>query len=161
MFWTWTRGCSRRFRSPSARWILRVDAGTVAHRRRGIRFGSKRALPVGIRELIAGADEILVVSPNLPSRLEWLASATGRSEKRLDERLGVVLDHLSDIGAAATGEVGADDPLVALEDAIREFKPDHLLIAVRSGEQSDWQERHLLDAIYGRFALPLTVLSPV
>ena len=118
------------------------------------------ALPAGIRELIAGADEILVVSPNLPSRLEWLASATDRSQERADERLSVVLDHLGDMGAVATGEVGADDPLVALEDAIREFKPDHLLIAVRSGEQSDWQERHLLDAIYGRFGLPLSVFSP-
>jgi hypothetical protein len=118
------------------------------------------ALPGGIRELITAADEILVVSPNLPSRLEWLASATDRSEERADERLGVVLDHLGEMGAAATGEVGADDPLVALEDAISEFKPDHLLIAVRRGEQSDWQERHLLDAVYGRFGLPLTVFSP-
>jgi hypothetical protein len=121
---------------------------------------SPSALPFGIHELIASADEILVVSPNLPSRLEWLASATDRSQERADERLGVVLDHLGDMGAAATGRVGADDPLVALEDAIREFKPDHLLIAVRAGEQGDWQERGLLDAIYGRFGLPLSVFSP-
>jgi hypothetical protein len=71
-----------------------------------------------------------------------------------------VLDQLGSLGAAATGRLGADDPLVALEDAIREFNPDHLLIAVRSGEQSDWQERGLLDAIHGRFRLPLTVFSP-
>ena len=117
-------------------------------------------LPFGIRELIAAADEILVVSPSLPTRFEWLASATDRSQEQADERLGVVLDQLGSMGAAASGRVGADDPLVALEDAIREFKPDHLLIAVRSGERSDWQERHLLDAIYGRFGLPLSVFSP-
>jgi|SRR5829696_1676028 len=118
------------------------------------------ALPFGIRELIATADEILVVSPNLPRRFEWLASATDRSQEQADERLGVVLDHLGSMGAAASGHVGPDDPLIALEDAIREFKPDHLLIVVRSGERADWQERGLLDAIFGRFGLPLSVFSP-
>jgi hypothetical protein len=118
------------------------------------------SLPFGISELIAAADEILVISPNLPTRIEWLASATDRSREQADERLGVVLDHLESMGASATGRLGADDPLVALEDAIGEFKPDHLLIAVRSGEQSDWQEHGLLDAIHGRFSLPLTVFSP-
>ena len=118
------------------------------------------SLPFGIRELIAAADEILVVSPNLPSRFEWLASATDRSREQADERLGIVLDQLGDMGAAATGQVGADDPLIALEDAISEFKPDHLLIAFRRGEKGDWQERGLLDAISGRFGLPLSVFSP-
>src|SRR4051795_9797137 len=78
------------------------------------------ALPFGVGELIAAADEILVISPNLPTRFEWLASATDRSHEQSDDRLGVVLDPLGSMGAAATGQVGADDPLVALEDAIRE-----------------------------------------
>jgi hypothetical protein len=117
-------------------------------------------LPFGINELIEAADEILVVAPSLPSRFEWLASATDRSREQADERLGVVLDQLGGVEAAVTGRVGADDPLVALEDAIAEFKPDHLLIAVRSGEQSDWQERGLLDAIHARFRLPLSIFSP-
>jgi len=118
------------------------------------------SLPFGIRELIEAADEILVVSPNLPTRFEWLSSDTDRSQERADERLGVVLDHLDGLGAAASGQVGADDPLVALDDAIREFEPDHLLIAIRSGKHSGWEERNLLDAVYGRFRLPLTVFSP-
>jgi hypothetical protein len=118
------------------------------------------ALPFGINELIEAADEILVVAPSLPSRFEWLASATDRSREQADERLGVVLDQLGGIEAEVSGRVGADDPLVALQDAIAEFKPDHLLIAVRSGEQSDWQERGLLDAIHGRFGLPLSIFSP-
>jgi GABA permease len=117
-------------------------------------------LPFGIEQLIEAADEILVVAPSLPSRFEWLASATDRSREQADERLGVVLDHLDGVEAPVTGRVGADDPLVALEDAIAEFRPDHLLIAVRSGERSDWQERGLLDAIHRRFGLPLSIFSP-
>jgi hypothetical protein len=143
----------------SAPEILRLMPGRLLIAA-GESASSSSSLPFGISELIAAADEILVISPNLPTRFEWLASATDRSQEQADERLGVVLDHLGSMGAAATGRLGADDPLVALEDAIREFKPDHLLIAVRSGEQSDWQERGLLDAIHGRFRLPLTVFSP-
>lgn len=143
----------------SAPEILRLMPGRLLIAA-GESASSLSSLPFGISELIAAADEILVVSPNLPTRFEWLASATDRSQEQADERLGAVVDQLSSMGAAATGRLGADDPLVALEDAIREFEPDHLLIAVRSGEQSDWQERGLLDAIHGRFHLPLTVFSP-
>ena len=34
------------------------------------------SLPVGIRRLIDAADEIMVVAPRLPGRLDWLSSAT-------------------------------------------------------------------------------------
>src|SRR6266567_172414 len=33
-------------------------------------------LPFGVRELVEAADEVLVVTPVLPGRFEWLASAT-------------------------------------------------------------------------------------
>jgi len=116
-------------------------------------------VPAGVRELVDAAEEILVLTPTLPTRFEWLASATDKSREQADERLHTVLGQLEELGADATGRVGADDPLLALEDAIRDFKPDHLLIALRSGEQSDWQERGLLDAVEQRFGLPMTVFS--
>jgi hypothetical protein len=49
---------------------------------------------------------------------------------------------------------------VAFEDAIREFSPDHLLIAVRGQDRADWQERGLLDQLFERFEVPMTVFSP-
>jgi hypothetical protein len=49
---------------------------------------------------------------------------------------------------------------VAFEDAIREFSPDHLLIAVRGQDRADWQERGLLDQLFEGFAVPITVFSP-
>ena len=38
-------------------------------------------LPFGVRELIDAAEAILVMTPALASRLEWLASATDRSPR--------------------------------------------------------------------------------
>jgi hypothetical protein len=114
-------------------------------------------LPFGVRALIDGAEEILVVAPTLPQRFEWLASATDRAREQADERLRVVLGQLDAIGTEASGAVGSDDPIEALADAIREFAPDHLLIALRAGEGVGWQERGLLDRIQERFSIPMTV----
>jgi hypothetical protein len=63
-------------------------------------------------------------------------------------------------GTEAAGVVASDDPFVAFGDAIREFSPDHLLIAVRSQDRVDWQERGLLDQLFERFAVPMAVFSP-
>jgi hypothetical protein len=117
---------------------------------------SAQQLPFGVQLLIDAADEILVITPTLPSRFEWLASATDRAREQADERLRTVLGQLGELGADAEGVIGADDPLLAFEDAIREFAPDHLVIALRPGEGSDWQERGLLDQLRERFALPMT-----
>lgn len=114
------------------------------------------ALPFGVRALIDAAEEILVITPALPTRFEWLASATDHAREQADERLRAVLGQLAEIGSEAAGAVGADDPLLAFEDAIRDFRPDHVLVAMRASERSDWQERGLLDRLTERFELPVT-----
>ncbi len=120
---------------------------------------SVSALPPGVRELIDGADEILVVTPALPSRLDWLASATDKAREQADERLSSVLDQLAETDTKVGGEVGADDPLLAFEDALREFEADHILVALRPDEEADWQERGLLEQVRERFGLPTTVFE--
>jgi hypothetical protein len=116
-------------------------------------------LPGGVGELIDGADEILVVTPALPNRLDWLASATDRAREQADERLGAILNQLAEAETDAKGEVGADDPMLAFEDAIREFEPDHILVALRPDEEAGWQERGLLEELRERFGLPTTVFE--
>jgi hypothetical protein len=60
---------------------------------------------------------------------------------------------------AASGRVGADDPMLAFEDAVREFGPDHLLIALRRSDRAGWQEQGLLEGLLQRFGLALTVFE--
>jgi hypothetical protein len=114
-------------------------------------------LPSAVRTLIDAADEIMVIAPRLPGRLDWIASATDKATEQADERLRAVLGQLNEAGSPAHGRVGADDPLLAFEDAIRDFAPDHLLIGLRSDDRSGWQERGLLDQIQERFEIPMTV----
>lgn len=118
-----------------------------------------RELPFGVRQLIRSADEVLIVAPSLPGRVEWLASATDKSREQADKRLQAVLGQLSELGADAQGEVAADDPILAFEDAVVDFAPDHILIGLRSHEHAGWQERGLLDKVVERFGLPVTVFQ--
>jgi hypothetical protein len=116
-------------------------------------------LPFGVRTLLDRAEEILVIAPALPKRLDWLTSATDKARRHADERLRGVLGQLSELDAEAGGVVGADDPVVAFEDAIREFRPDHLLIALRPEDRAGWQEHGLLDELLRSFSLPITVFE--
>jgi hypothetical protein len=42
---------------------------------------------------------------------------------------------------------------------IRGFAADHVLIALRAGDDAGWQERGLVDRLEQRFGLPMTVCS--
>jgi hypothetical protein len=120
---------------------------------------SAETLPFGVRLLIEAAEEILVISPTLPGRLDWLTSATDKAKEQADERLKAVLGQLEELGAEPEGAIGADDPLLAFDDAIAQFSPTHLLIGLREADRADWQERGLLDALNQRVRVPITVFD--
>ena len=117
------------------------------------------ALPFGIRELIDAADEVLVVTPALPTRFEWLSSATDKAREQADERLRAVLGQVEELGTEARGTVGADDPFLAFEDALAQFEADHILVGLRPPADAAWQERGLLDELLRRFGIPVTAFS--
>ena len=113
-------------------------------------------LPADIRNLIDSSEEILVMSPALPSRLEWLASDTDKTREKADERLMDLMGQLDDDDTEVKGTVGADDPMLAFEEAVAEFNPDHILVVLRPDERSGWQESGLVDALVDRFDVPVT-----
>ena len=116
-------------------------------------------VPPGVRALIAGADNVFVVAPTLPSRIEWLTSDVDRALTEAKERLDLILRQLHDVNIDAAGAVGDDTPLTAVGDATRRFDPDHVLIAARSVDHADWQERRLTDAIEHELHVPLTAFE--
>lgn len=118
-------------------------------------------LPRLIRSLISSAAEILVVAPVLPGRLQWLASDTDRVREEADERLKSVLAHVETLSPAASeaGSVGDETPLSAFADAVRRFRPHHILIALRAADHSAWQERQLVDRVREAFHIPITIFE--
>jgi nucleotide-binding universal stress UspA family protein len=116
-------------------------------------------LPSPVRAVIDDAAELYVVTPSLPGRLAWLATELNPSRHAADERLDTVLDHMRSVGAEVRGTTGDDDTMTAFEDAVAEFHPDHILIALRSSDHSAWQERGLIKHVQDRFGLPVTTFA--
>jgi nucleotide-binding universal stress UspA family protein len=113
-------------------------------------------LPPAVRVVIDLAADVYVVTPALPGRLAWLADDVDRFRHVADERLDTVLDHMHAIGAHSTGRAGRGSVPLVVADAVAEFKPTHVLIALRSSEHANWQERNLIEHIENRFHLPVT-----
>jgi hypothetical protein len=125
----------------------------------GATVSSLGELPESIRALVQCASSVFVVTPSLPSRLQWIASDTDASRGVAAERLEAVLGQLKAPEVDAVGRVGADDPLTAFDDAVRDFGPDHILIGLRAADRAGWQERGLLDSVTERFNMPTTVFA--
>ncbi len=113
-------------------------------------------LPPEARTLLSSAAEVYVVTPTLPGRLAWLADDVDQFRHLADERLDTVLGHMRSVGAHASGTGGRDSLLRVVADAVADFRPDHLLLALRSSEHANWQERGLEKRLQKRFGLPLT-----
>ncbi len=118
-------------------------------------------LPPLVRSLIESASEILVVTPLLPGRLQWLASDTDRVRHEADERLRTVIGHVEELApqAATAAAVGDETPLSAFSDAVRRFRPDHILLALRASDHAAWQERGLTDRVREGYHIPLTIFE--
>jgi nucleotide-binding universal stress UspA family protein len=116
-------------------------------------------LPRSVRAVIDAAAEIYVVTPTLPGRLAWLADDVDRFRHVADERLDTVLGHLRSIGAHAGGAAMRGSVTTVIADAVATFRPDHILIALRSSEHSNWQERKLIEHVEQRFDLPLSTYA--
>jgi hypothetical protein len=116
-------------------------------------------VPAGIPLLVDGAEDILVMSPSLVSRLDWLTGGVDQARHVADDRLAVVLDQLESVGASASGVRGDELPLTAFEDAVRDFGPDHILLAVRASASGGWQGHDLITQLLDRFRLPVTVFA--
>jgi nucleotide-binding universal stress UspA family protein len=116
-------------------------------------------LPPPVRAVIDAAAAVYVLTPTLPGRLAWLADEVDRVRHVADERLDTVLGHMHSIGAHASGAAARGSVLTVIADAVAEFKPDHILLALRSSEHANWQERGLVKHIEQRFGLPVTTYA--
>ena len=116
-------------------------------------------LQPAVRAIIEAAIEVYVLTPTLPGRLAWLADDVDRFRHYADERLDTVLSHMHAIGADAGGAAARGSVMTVIADAVREFEPDHILIALHVSDHVNWQERRLIEHVENRFRLPVTTFA--
>ena len=56
----------------------------------------------------------------------------------------------------ADGEIGDGDPIQAIDDAIRTFRPDELILSTHPEGRSHWLERGVVEKARERFDIQLT-----
>jgi len=100
--------------------------------------------------------EVLVVCPALNSPLKHWTSDEDEARAAAQERLDRSLSELRRVGLSARGEIGDPDPLQAIEDALRTFGADVIIISTHPEGRSNWLERGVVSGARERFAVPIT-----
>jgi Universal stress protein family len=100
--------------------------------------------------------EVLVVCPALNSPLRHWTSDEDGARAEAHERLERSLAALAAEGVEARGEVGDDDPIQAVEDALRTFGADEIVLSTHPPGRSNWLERDVVGRARERFDCPIT-----
>jgi hypothetical protein len=150
--------------------VLKRDEGPerVALRRRPP--GDQRRILVVANETLSGralreeishraeADtaELRVVTPALNTKVKTWTSDEDDARAAAQERLDGILDMLERQGFTATGDIGDSDPVQAMEDALRLFPADEVIISTHPPGRSHWLERDVVRRARERFTIPVT-----
>jgi hypothetical protein len=101
--------------------------------------------------------EVLVVTPALAaSRASHWASDIDEAIELARQRMELSLIEINQLGYKAKGEIGDSDPNVAIEDALRVFAADEIVISTHPPDRSRWLEHGVVDKAHERIDLPIT-----
>jgi hypothetical protein len=106
-------------------------------------------------EAIPYDTEVRVVAPALNSRLRQWLSDEDAARRAAELRLERCLERLAGIGIEASGRLGDADPLLAIEDELRTFAADEIVISTHPAGRSRWLTRNVLDRACECFELPI------
>jgi hypothetical protein len=109
----------------------------------------------------AGAEdaEVKVVAPAADlSPLDWLANDEDEARGVAAERAREAETAVEPDADSVQAEVGDTDPVQAIEDALREFPADELMLVTHRDVEAGWLEEGTAEEALARFDLPVTHL---
>jgi hypothetical protein len=106
-----------------------------------------------------GEPEVRVVATASDlSPLDWLANAEDDARAEAEGRARDVGRAVASESDRVEAEVGDTDPVQAIEDALRTFPADELLLVTRREDDAGWLEEGAAAEALARFNLPVTHL---
>jgi len=119
------------------------------------------ASPRVVEEVLRRADadaEVLVVAPVLHrGRVDhFLTSGEDEARAQAQSRLERTTGALAEAGIAVRGELGDATPHQALDDAVRHFGPDEVILVTHPPHRSLWLERGLVERARSAQPVPIT-----
>ena len=116
-----------------------------------------RALLSEIEYRCRGRDsEILVVTPAITSAVKHWLSDVDEAIEAAEARRADSVRAIRALGLRARGEVGDSDPNVAIEDALRTFPADEVIVSTHPPDRSRWLERGVVQRARDDVELPVT-----
>jgi GABA permease len=109
-----------------------------------------------VRMAHGAAEDVLVICPALNSHLRTWTSDEDGAREAARSRLHSTLENLTAAGVNVRGEIGDGDPLQALEDALRGFAADEIVISTHAEGRSHWLEQGVVEGARARFDVPVT-----
>jgi hypothetical protein len=101
-------------------------------------------------------ERVRVICPAVMSAVKFFASDEDAARAKAQDRLDHSLSRLREIGVNCEGAVGDADPLQAIEDALRSFGADEIIISTHPEGRSHWLERGVVRGARERFDVPIT-----
>jgi hypothetical protein len=97
-------------------------------------------------------EEVRVVSPAVKqSRLQWLTNEEDDARAEAERTAAEVAESAADAAEHVEAEAGDPDPLLAVEDALRTFPADQIVVVLRTGDDASWLEEGATTTIAERF----------
>jgi hypothetical protein len=103
-----------------------------------------------------GREDVLLVCPALNSKLRTWTSDEDGARAAAQSRLDTSLARLAELGIKARGEIGDGDPLQAIEDSLREFPADEIVVSTHPPGRSHWLEQGVVENARSRYDVPVT-----
>lgn len=103
--------------------------------------------------------EVDVLAPVLTSRVHFATTDVDEERRRARERLQRSLAWVREQGLAVRGEIGDIDPTTAIEDELRGFGADEVIVVTGNGEAERWQEREELERLREELDVPIVQVS--
>lgn len=97
-----------------------------------------------------------ILVPALCSRAHYLTSDVDREITEAHARLDVMLGWAHRLGFDAVGTVGDANPLIAIEDELRRFGADEVIIATRARGRSHWLQARTVECAQAELEIPVT-----
>jgi len=116
-------------------------------------------VPESVRPLLDDADDVYVVAPTLTTWMQWLTDDRDTALVAADERLRTVFAHMRAGGLKPHGEVGAENQVTAIADALAEFDADLIVLRLHApgSEHENWREHRVAEKVRSHFDVPTIV----
>lgn len=130
------------YRAPGRRHVLVIANEALQ--------GEQLRRRIGARD---GDVEVDVLAPVLTSHVHYGVSDIDSETEQARERLRLSLEWMRQQGLHARGEVGDANPITAIEDQLRSFGPDEVIVVTHP--QETWQERAELERLCADLNVPV------